>query len=450
MRWPTYDQKQVTFARLDYEPFPLQDKTHRSRAEVVQIVGAEGGGKSHVTAAEITACVPWCELVYLVGQTYKNTYAEFNYLVRNLSRLGALDPDHISQPKNGQWMLTTKTGCTILTLSALNGASSIIALGQQPDIIALCEAGIIDSYSVATAAVRRATRARGRVILVGTLKDDFGWYASLVDDLQVEGNAWRGATFSLPAWTNLALYPGGEDDPEIVRLKELLPEDEFARTVAAVRMPSKALVFAREFSYVNHVGRYPFDETLPVELAIDPGYYPSSYSVLPLQVHGDQVWQIDEIYLNYHDHDEIIVVAKARPWWDNVSRGVIDIAGRQKNANSGRSAVEAWGAAGVYLASQTVGITEGIVRHRTMLKQGRLLHDERCKNTLLEYKLYTRPTDRDGNPTSDLPVDANNHAMKALAYYLVDRFGYVDQRAKAASGLAKNERLREGLEPGWD
>lgn len=451
MRWPTYDQKRITFGRIGYDPFPLQNAVHRSTPTVIQIVGAEGAGKSYVTSAEIAACVPWCTLVYLVGEAYENTQAEFDYLALHLQRLGALHPDKISRPKRGRWELQTETGCTILTLSARKGASSVIALGQQPDIICICEAGVIGSFSVATASVRRATRARGRVILVGTLRDSFGWYAGLVDELSATGNAWQGKTFSLPSWANLSLYPGGEDDPEIQRLKEITPEDEFNRTIAAKRTISRALVFGAEFSYTNHVGQYPFDPALPVELAVDPGYYPSSYAVLALQIHGDEVWVVDEIYLNYHDHYQIVGVASLRIWWGNVERGVIDIAGRQRNANSATSAVEVWGAAGVYLASRPVGISEGIARHRVFLKQGRLLHDERCKGTLAEYRLYSLPTDRDGNPTSDVPVDAHNHAMKALSYYLVDRFGYTDEKGDVAGGVAGNERLREGLDRGgWN
>lgn len=447
MRWPSYRQKQITFERLNYEPFPLQDRIHRSAATIVQIVGAEGAGKSHITSAEIAACLPWCDLVYLVGETYENTQAEFNYISHNLQRLGALDPARISQPKTGRWSLTARTGCQVLTLSARRGASAIVALGQQPDIIVLCEAGIIESFSVATASVRRATRARGRVILVGTLKDDFGWYASLVDEFSVPGNVWQGETFSLPSWSNLKIYPLGEQDPEIKRLRRVTPANEFARTIAARRMPSKAQVLA-EFGYANHVRPCPFDSALSVYVWIDPGYYPSAYVVLPVQFHGDEVWNIDEIYLNHHFHQEVIAVAKEREWWPNVERGVIDIAGRQHHGE--RSAVEVWQTeAGLYLHSGTVGILDGIARHRDFLKNGRLFHDPRCKETLAEYKLYRLPSDRDGNATSDLPRDEHNHAMKAIAYGLIERFGPVDRAGGLPSAVARNERLRQGLEEGW-
>jgi hypothetical protein len=427
-RWPNINQKRVTFGRIGYHPFAEQWPIHQSSATVLQVVGAEGGGKSQVAAAEITACVPWCKLIYLIGQTYENTHPEFNYLFENLSKLGAVAK--VNQPRMGSWEMSTRTGCRIVTLSVERGASAIIAKGEQPDIITITEAGIVQSYGVALAATRRATRARGRVILVGTLKDNFGWYASLVDELQTPNNAWLGETYSLPAWCNTALYPGGRDDPEIKRLETILPPDEFARTVAAERVPSRALVFP-EFSYRQHVRPCPFDPELSVTIWIDPGYFPSAYAVLPVQFHGPEVWIIDEIYLNHHTHEQVINIAKAKPWWGKVNRAVIDHAGRQHHAE--KSAVEVWQAnTGLRPRSQPVGVLDGISRHRGFLAAGRLYHDEGCKQTLAEYKLYKRPTDRDGNPTDDMPRDEHNHAMKAIAYGLVDQFGFTEKaKAKA-------------------
>jgi hypothetical protein len=428
---------------MGYTPNRAQSSLHAKTPTVLQIVGAEGAGKSHVTAAEITACVPWSKLIYLIGQTYENTHVEFNYLVENLLALGALDLAKVSQPRQGSWHMTTKTGCQIVTLSVERGASAIIAKGEQPDVFALLEAGIINSFSVMLASTRRATRSRGRVILSGTLKDNFGWYASLVDELTPTGNAWQGQTYSLPAWTNTILYPGGRDDPEIKRLESILPDDEFKRTIAAQRVPSRALIFP-EFSYSANVKPCPYDPDLPVHLWIDPGYYPSAYAVIPVQLHGPEVWQIDEVYLHHHTHQQVIEVCQDKPWWPAVKRGVIDVAGKQHHAED--SAVEVWyHVTGLRLHSKSIGVLDGIARHRTFLAPTpRLFHDPKCKHTLAEYKRYKRRTDRDGNPTSDEPIDDHNHAMKAIAYGLVDRFGFVDNRRPALAGM-----IAQGSAKGW-
>ncbi len=450
MRWPTMYQKANSFKLMGYTPNGAQMPIHERTPTVLQIVGAEGAGKSHVTAAEITACVPWSKLIYIIGQMYENTHKEFDYLVENLLKLRAIDLRKISQPKQGEWEMITRTGCRIITLSVMNGARKVIARGEEPDVFVLTEAGIIDSFSVLFASVRRATRAAGRVILSGTLQDNFGWYASLVDELAPLENAWRGLTYSLPAWTNTLIYPGGRNDPEIKRLEAILPTDEFARTVAALRVPSRALIFP-EFSYAANVRTCPFDPGLPVHLWIDPGYFPSAYAVIPVQFHGPEVWHIDEVYLNHHYHKQVINVCRAtddkgefvNPWWPNVKRIAMDIAGKQHHSDE--SGEEIWAnETGFKIHTNPVGITAGIMRHRSFLSPTpRLFHDPKCKQTLNEYKLYKRPTDRDGNPTSDEPINKDNHALKAIAYGLVDRFGFTASASSLAGVLA------QGSAKGW-
>lgn len=443
MRWPNLSQKKISFNQMGYTPNDAQMPIHERTPTVLQIVGAEGAGKSHVTAAEITACVPWSKLIYIIGQMYENTHKEFDYLVENLLALKALDLRKISQPKQGEWEMTTRTGCKIITLSVMNGARKVIARGEEPDVFALTEAGIIDSFSVILASVRRATRAAGRVILSGTLQNNFGWYASLVDELAPLKNAWRGLTYSLPAWTNTLIYPGGRNDPEIKRLETILPHDEFARTVAAKRVPSRALIFP-EFSYAANVRSCPFDSSLPVHLWIDPGYYPSAYAVIPVQFHGPEVWQFNEIYLNHHYHSQVIKIAMGKPWWPSVARIAMDIAGKQHHSDE--SGEEIWAnETGFKVHTNPVGVTAGIMRHRSFLSPTpRLFHDPKCKQTLNEYKLYKRRTDRDGNPTSDEPINANNHSLKAIAYGLVDRFGFVDNPRPSLAGV-----LAQGSAKGW-
>lgn len=440
--WPGIEQKFNTFKTLGYSPFPLQAVIHQSEATVIQIVGAEAGGKSYVTSMEIVSAVSHCDLIYLIGETYDNPRKEFGYIEESLYQLKKLDPRNVSRPRVGQWAMVTKDGCTIKTLSVQNGASNIIATGEEPDIFAICEAGIVSSYSVFTACVRRATRSDGRVILSGTLKDNFGWYATLVDELAAPANLWRGLTFTLPAWSNLALYPGGEDDPEIKRLEAILPQEEFERTIAAKRTPSKALVFP-EFEYAKHVRDITFDKGNPVTLWIDPGYFPSAYVVLAVQFDGPYVHIFDEVYLNFKTHTQVIDECKSREWWPNVTRAVIDFAGRQHHAEA--SAEEVWQHyAKVKPHSQQVGVLDGISRHRSFLHPARLFHSPLCVNTLREYKQYKRKTDRDGNVTSDQPIDADNHAMKAIAYGLVDRYGFVDNKLPDLAGMVLQGRAR-----GW-
>jgi hypothetical protein len=426
VRWPNYEQKRILWEQVGYAPYPLQEPFHRSEARVIQLVGAEGGGKSFVTAKEILARLPWCKLVYLVGQEFENTRREYEYLRDDLLQLGIADKTMVSDPKNPPWTLATATGCRIVTVSVTKaGASAIIAKGEQPDIIALLEAGIIVGDGVFNASWRRVTRSDGIVLLSGTLKDDYGWYATLEDTLRIHDNDYSGQTFSVPAWANLAIYPGGEDDPQLVKMRKTLPEDEYSRTIAARKMTSLAAIFGGVFDPSVHVRPCPFQNGLPVILAIDPGWYPSSYAICVLQQHGDELWQIDEVYEQFKTHDEMIELCKDRVWWVAVREAYGDVAMEQHQAD--RSAKEVWQAkANLTVRGQRMRVQDGIDRHRAMLQQRRLYHDPKCVNTIHEYKMYRRRVDREGHPVSDVPLDDFNHAMKALVYAMVGLTGYTD------------------------
>ena len=89
------------------------------------------------------------------------------------------------------------------------------------------------------------------------------------------------------------------------------------------------------------------DWSARVELAIDPGYA-GAYAVLALQWEPGLVRVVDELYVTQQVAATVIRECRSRKWWDRVTGGVIDIAGRQHHAMP--SQVEIWQAeAGIHL-----------------------------------------------------------------------------------------------------
>ena len=75
-------------------------------------------------------------------------------------------------------------------------------------------------------------------------------------------------------------------------------------------------------------------------------------------------------------------------------------------------------------------IQDGIDRLRTFLRdpaggEPRLTLAPACRALMQEFGSYRYHEVRDGRPISELPIDRDNHAIKALAYWLYDRFGSV-------------------------
>ena len=140
--------------------------------------------------------------------------------------------------------------------------------------------------------------------------------------------------------------------------------------------------------------------------------------------------------------EHIIRMCQGSRWWRHVTGGVIDVAGRKHEAQ--KSQIEIWEElTGLHLRSQFVPIPDGISRYRSFLDNpgygiegdqigtpllgARIVYDRRCVNAITEHGKYKYRDIREDRSTAgaEKPIDANNDALKALAYYLVDVFGWV-------------------------
>jgi hypothetical protein len=317
-------------------------------------------------------------------------------------------------------------------------AEDILKLAMEaPDYVLMVEAAQQTEATFLRLRGRVAEK-RGHMCLSGTFEGSLGWYPDYWRRWQ-HRNADGGISFSVPTWDNTVIYPGGENDPEILQLKATYPEALFQERFGAVPCPPSTLVFP-EFKWEVHtreniVPSWP-DFWGSIELAIDPGYA-NPYAVLAVWRVGDMVFVIDEIYKTHTLGESVVALAMEKPWWKYVSGGVIDVAGRAHDAS--KSQIEVWEeVAGLRLRSQFVHVSDGITRYKSFLQSpgfvspnvvglrgARIIFDQdNCPNSIAEHGKYKYREVRDDRPVTEEPVDRDNHAVKALWYYLVDVFGY--------------------------
>jgi len=309
--------------------------------------------------------------------------------------------------------------------------------------VVLCEAGMLELDNF-LAAYTRVGERRGAVILVGTLKRSRPWYVAMYRQLQA-ANPYHGKSFSFPSWENASIYPGGRHDPVIAALEAALGEQRFMERIGAEPVSSPLLVFGKEFDYGLHVAPQGYDDAYPLWLACDPGYA-GAYSLLVVQAaSAADVRVIAEFYQQYATWDRAVAWLRALEYVEaeepddqgvgmiyNIERAVMDVAGKQHHAD--RSQIEQWhDATGIRFRSNPVGIELGISRLRDFLRSpfawnvSRVRIDPHCEGLLWELAEGEQyPRDQEGNPVKEAPVDANNHARKALSYLLVDAFGRSD------------------------
>ena len=397
------------------------------------VAGGEQAGKSMVASKYLLGRFMETEepgLYWLVAADYERTRAEFEYLVQDFATLGILKQ---ASKRVDPGYIVLADGTRIETKSAKDPRTLAM---RAPHGILGCEASQLDMETFFRLRGRCAPK-RGWMFLAGTFEGSLGWYPQMYTAWAAGADP-EAKAYSLPSWTNKYLYPGGREDPEIQRLKEVASDDFYMERIEGKPSPPKGLVFT-EFRPDAHVVDVEYVPDVPVHLWMDPGYA-GGYAVEVVQVQGEQIQVIDEIYEVGLVTDEIIDIAKSRPWWPDVKFGVIDIAGNQHQAMA--APAEVWlQQAGLYLSSQKVKINEGTERLKGWLKidprthAPRIVFSPKCIGIMSEFGMAPNPfdgqtrayrwkTDREGNIVGDTPEDKYNHGVKAIIYGLIDRFGY--------------------------
>ena len=324
------DLHEYIFTNVGFTPTKEQRIILESPFRFNIVAGGEQAGKSYIASKYLLSRI-WDDqpggIYWLVAADYERTRAEFEYLVADFTELKCLkdsskrvDPGHI----------TLTDGTRIETKSAKDPRTLAM---RAPNGILGCEASQLDLETFHRLRGRCAPK-RGWMFLSGTFEGSLGWYPQLF-------NAWASGAekdsraYSLPSYTNIHLYPGGAQDPEILRLKDASSDDFFMERIEGKPSPPKGLVFP-EFRPDAHISEeIKYEPGEPVHIWMDPGYA-GGYAVEVVQVIDEQIRVIDEIYEQGLVTEEIIDIAQSRDWWPDVKFGVIDIAGTQHQAMAAR------------------------------------------------------------------------------------------------------------------
>ena len=377
------------------------------------------------------------DLFWIVGPDYEQARAEFSYFVQAMTALEMIEPDSLNWPKEGSCDVTLLGGTQIITKSAY--ASEKLG-SYAPDGILVVEAGQVE-WDVIEMLRGRVGPKRGWIMMTGTLEKAQTWYREKAKAWRFGNTEWEAKSYSLPSWGNLSIYPGGRLDPEIKAMELVLRKEVFAEKIAGEPLQSVLAVWG-EFDERVHCdrerARFVREATSPltgkpmpkpVMLAIDPGW-DDPYAVVALQwdTQPNRAYAIDMLYRRHLQTPDIVALCQARPWWPNVRGGVIDVAARHHG--SGRPHIEEWlYSGGIALASQPVGIEAGLVRMRSFLREPitekpRLfINPDTCQELVSEFKAESY---QDYEHTK--LIDADNHARKAISYWLVHMFGYSQPR----------------------
>jgi hypothetical protein len=430
---------------------PHQLEAHSSEAKTKQVAGGWRFGKSTWLAAE---ALPYLfrdnARVWIVANDYILCRPEFEYIWDWLKWLTV--PLNVGHPKTGPWQMDLPWGAQLRTQTA-DDITKIEA--GNLDCALVAEAGLVDP-DIIRRLRGRVGEKRGPILMSGSLDASEPWYMDMFEKFlkgPADGLNWHSWGFA--SWENTIVFPEGREDPQIKEWEATLNEEEFKLKIACEVAKPSELVF-QEFDVNTHVVDFEFStvdlrggELLypqavsedygftirkwrlptrgPVHLAIDPGSR-GAYAVLAIRKYDDQIFVIDEVYLRLTTVEDVIAECKTREWWPDVDFAVMDIAGDQHPAMASHADIWAMRENLGYKPAMTfIHIEDGINHLKTFLKnplnkKPRVWFSHKCKNTIKEFALYRYRVEKENRPIREEPIDANNHSIKALTYYLVNRF----------------------------
>lgn len=207
-------------------------------ARRVLITGGIRSGKTTRAAFKAfkESLVPGTKLIWLIGPDYPQAREEFRMIMEWSASLNLIDPNiKVSMPQNGQRSMTNIFGCKIETKSGKN-PERIASVAC--DGIVLCEPGQMSS-EVYKASLGRLTERRGWLIAAGTLEDDltkprWAWYEDMAVQWLKNGPESTERAFSLPTWTNVTLFPKGQDDPELIDIRAHVSDFTWDRSYGGI------------------------------------------------------------------------------------------------------------------------------------------------------------------------------------------------------------------------
>lgn len=447
------------WSRFGYTPVEEQLNIHNSPEQLRVVAGGVGAGKSYSSIMDVLPIVLFPNTrLWLVAADYERTRPEFEYARDCLMALDFVNPNKVSFPRRGAAQIEALNGSLIQTKSATDVEA---IAGWRPDAILGCESAMLPP-EILSKLFERGSEKDAIILLSGTFEGSLGYYADLWRELQAKENKYEGKSFSLPSWTNTAIYPGGRQDPEILKQEKRMPKELFLERFGGIPHKPTGMVF--DFEFKKHTASYEelYDPSLPVDIAVDPATH--TYPVLFVQRWPNgNVHVLDEVYMKNTLGQEVIPHVVANPLWDKVESGVMDVAAwSRQGANIPQ--IEVWSntleemgehdVSWRYFRVQTEEQWRNAITLRLnppsadapMLKfashlSARISIDGSANGIIGEMQTYKWGPKPYNGAERRRPIKKNEDALSALGYYLLVHYGNVINR-KFKARRNKRAKLR--------
>ena len=385
-------------------------------------------------------------LVYwLVGSAYNQVEEEFDTVTDYMMRLGMpVKPTGRVYKKHLEIKFPNERRPRFRLDTKSEADPETAFTRVSPHGIAALEAGqlTLKTYMLLNS---RTIGKRGWLDAIGTIERSQPWFPAMATAWAVPDEEHQ--SFELPTWTNTALFPGGRNDPEILRMERESPHDFFMERIAGKAVPPEGLVmkeFALEANVRDDVVYVPGEK---VYIWVDPGYQrgEAAHAAEITHIIGGQVRIFDEIHEYGLTTDDVIDVCKQRGWWTAADK-VLAVDPFYKDAHHAMGSVaETWMKNASLVCSdqnKRVQVNEADNRMRAFLKVDQILKapkiviSPKCLGLLSEFGAVPSPhsaageilaykwaLDTSGNVIGRTPRSRYCDGIRAVETGLVEHFG---------------------------
>lgn len=437
----TPDSKRVYWERIGYEPHAGQIDFHESPARFKTLTCGRRLGKTISGVRDIGPLVYLPDAyIWIVGPTAGLAVKEFRLFqadLRRQARKGCLKLEKdVLDTVGGRYLLKVKNGATIEVRSQEKEDQIV---GEGVAAVIMAEAARLKSH-IWTELVRPTLADYHGVAVFSTTPRGRNWYYELVE--KAKGSS-QWACFQKPSWANPIVYPEGEQDPEVVELRETLDEAEFRQEIGAEFVTHAGLVY-QEFDPDVHVRRFEPLPDVPWSGWVDLGFNDPFVCLLVQVTQEGRVFIHDEYYVERRtpsEHAERLAEWFDRPGSAHAIPRTLYCDPRSPDGIKDLKLAgwEAKAAPAMVSRSRADNpVIVGVKAVKKLLKvqedgSPMLLVHPRCQMTIKEFSLYEWVNDQPD-------ARKNNHAMDAT------RYGCLAEVARDRPGMLGDDEEEEAEE----
>jgi hypothetical protein len=421
------------FEVIGYRPHAGQKLYHLSTSRFKVPVCGRRFGKSTMAARDVEPLLfQPNKRVWIVGPTYDLAEREFRVIWNDLivgQKLGQDKRVKKSYNKrSGDMTIEFPWGSIIEAKSAEHPERLV---GDALDYVIMSEAAK-HKPETWTKYLRAALSDKRGGASFPTTPEGYNWLYDLYqygkDPDRANWASWR-----FPTWENVAMYPGGELDEEILEMKGTMLPEEFDQEIAALFSSFVGKIFP-EWDEDTHVTTVPYDPALPNYVTFDWGYT-NPLAAVEFQVDAwdrIRVWRVHyRAYTRLEDH---IALMKARPQPKGYK---IDLAFGDAADPEAAATVSRYLAPCIAQPEAKTNWRQGIdlMRRFMRLRESGLtdmygtpiystgfLVDYSCKDLIKEFNNYKAKGNWTGGNVPEMGQKIQDHAIDALRYGLVHVF----------------------------